>query len=118
MISWLDGGVQPAHRSKHGKFDDRAPVWKFLENLQAHQRPDFARWASRGRILIEVFPTLALSALEPSFFGHRRGPHYNPERPKTFSRSDWARVAEEVRKDHQDRLDARTPAENANASRR
>ena len=29
LISWLGGGVQPAHRSKLGMFADAAPIWRF-----------------------------------------------------------------------------------------
>jgi predicted RNase H-like nuclease len=83
-----------------------------------------------GRHLIEVFPALALAALDPAFCGRNLRPRYNPERRKTFKIDDWRAVlrvvADEakrlgyhdaaswvslqdphrVRKQHQDCLDA------------
>jgi predicted RNase H-like nuclease len=129
LISWMGGGVQPANRGKKGMFDDAAPVWAFLQALGATQRPEDARTGS-GRYVIEVFPALALAALEASFFGRLAGPRYNPERRKTFSLDHWSRVlaaveaealrlgcppvrdwladldVDRVRKEHQDKLDA------------
>ncbi|WP_181705310.1 DUF429 domain-containing protein [Chthonobacter rhizosphaerae] len=130
LVSWIGGGVQPANRSKLGMFDDEAPVWQFLEALGAIQHPEEARTASSGRYLIEVFPALALTGLDSSFFGRLAGPRYNPERRKTFQQDHWRRVlvavsaearrlgceavadwlpvldVEPVRKPHQDLTDA------------
>lgn len=89
LISWLGGGVQPANRSKIGMFDDAAPLWPFLSQLDAIEDPERARSASSGRYLIEVFPALALASLEVAFFGRLLGPRYNPARRKTFRLSDW-----------------------------
>lgn len=130
LISWVGGGVQPANRSKVGMFDDAAPVWRFLEALDAAQEPEHARSTTKGRHLLEVFPALALTALEPTFLARLAGPRYNPERRKAFRQDHWRKVlevvagearqlgcesvldwlaeldVEPVRKDHQDRLDA------------
>jgi len=130
LISWMGGGVQPANRSKVGMFDDRAPIWGFLIDLAAVQAPEDARSAGSGRHLIEVFPALALAALDPAFFGRNLGPRYNPQRRKTFKIDHWCAVLrvvadearrlgcdgaatwvgnldqEQVRKEDQDRLDA------------
>ena len=92
LISWIGGGVQPANRSKKGMFDDEAPVWRFLEALGARQEPEEARSASSGRHILEVFPAMALTALDPSFYGRLQGPRYNPERRKTFKPAHWRAV--------------------------
>lgn len=89
MISWLGGGVQPANRSKIGMFDDGAPLWPFLKQLQAVEDPEAARVAASGRFLIEVFPSLAVASFESAFFGRLLGPRYNPARRQTFRRADW-----------------------------
>ena len=92
LISWLGGGVQPANRGKIGMFDAAAPVWRFLAALDAAQSPEDARTSASGRHLIEVFPALALAALDPAFFGWKLGPRYNPDRRKTFKIVDWGAV--------------------------
>ena len=92
LVSWAGGGVQPANRGKRGMFDDDAPVWRFMKDLGAVQEPEEARSATSGRHLIEVFPALALPALELTFYGRLRGPRYNPERRKTFRRDHWREV--------------------------
>lgn len=129
LISWMGGGVQPANTGKAGMFDEAAPVWSFLRALSASQKPEEAR-SGAGRYVVEVFPALALAALQPAFLTRLGGPRYNPERRKTFSRASWLAVLdaveaessrfgcspmrdwiadlriETVRKEHQDRLDA------------
>ena len=94
LISWLGGGVQPSNTSKIGMFCLNSPIWTFLSSLQANENPEYARTATSGLHLIEVFPALALPSLEESFFGRLAGPRYNPERKKTFRIEDWTRVAE------------------------
>lgn len=89
LISWLGGGVQPANRSKIGMFDDAAPLWPFLSQLDAIEDPEQARSATSGRYLVEVFPALAIASFEAAFFGRLLGPRYNPARRKTFRLSDW-----------------------------
>jgi predicted RNase H-like nuclease len=73
-------------------FDDDAPIWRFIEGLGAIQDPEHARLATSGRYLIEVFPALAVLALETAFFGRLLGPRYNPERRKTFRLDHWRTV--------------------------
>ena len=43
VITWIGGGVQPANRQRLGMFDDAAPVWHFLNDLQAIENPERAR---------------------------------------------------------------------------
>ncbi len=130
LISWMGGGVQPANTGRP-LFGGEAPVTLFLRKLGAAEKPEMARTADHGLHLMEVFPALALASLDPTFFGMRKGPRYNPARRKTFRIEDWRAVVdaatreatnlgctplvswiEEMRaniapkKEHQDRLDA------------
>lgn len=66
VVSWIGGGVQPANRAKIGMFSDNAPIWRFLQCLEAADR----------------------------FCGKRLGPRYNPGRRKTFRIEDWRAVVE------------------------
>ena len=77
-------------------FDDAAPVWHFLNVLHAIEGPEHSRTQDSGRFIIEVFPALALPALNPAFFGRSMGPRYNPTR-RTFNSRDWIGVAETAR---------------------
>jgi hypothetical protein len=74
-------------------FCDASSIWRFLGSLGALQAPEQARVAAEGLFLIEVFPALALAALDSAFFGRLAGPRYNPARGKTFRNVDWRRVA-------------------------
>jgi predicted RNase H-like nuclease len=94
-ISWLGGGVQPANRARVGMFDDGAPIWSFLRDLNATEDPELARSAQVGLHIMEVFPALALPAFHDDFCGRLRAPRYNPAR-RTFRREDWVRVVEVV----------------------
>jgi predicted RNase H-like nuclease len=93
LVSFVGGGVQPANRSKTGMFCDDAPVWAFLSAVDATQDPLRARTASAGHFVIEVFPALALPALEDGFAGRLRAPKYNPQNRKKFRLEDWQAVA-------------------------
>ena len=94
LICKLRSGVQPASRSKSELFGPNAPVWKFLNRIDARENPTVARGARRGLHLIEVFPALALPALEPRIMSRRHAARYNPD--KTFSLCDWKLVANAV----------------------
>ncbi|MBL4557045.1 MAG: DUF429 domain-containing protein [Rhodobacteraceae bacterium] len=93
LVSFVGGGVQPANRSKTGMFCDDAPIWAFLSAVDATQDPLRARTASAGHFVIEVFPALALPALEDGFAGRLRAPKYNPQNRKKFRLEDWQAVA-------------------------
>lgn len=97
LVSWLGGGVQPSNRGRVGMFDDAAPIWRFLSELKAEEKPEQARSAHRGLHLIEVFPALALASLDDAFFGRRRAPKYNPIR-NTFRLCDWKHVTRSAQK--------------------
>jgi predicted RNase H-like nuclease len=77
-------------------FCDAAPIWKFLESLNAKEDPEASRTDTLGLHLIEVFPALALPSLSPTFFGRMAAPKYNPARRKTYRPGDWMRVTEAV----------------------
>ncbi len=94
-ISWLGGGVQPANRTRVGMFDEGAPIWSFLRDLNATEDPERARLADIGLYVMEVFPALALPAFHQDFCGRLRAPRYNPAR-RTFRKEDWGRVVEVV----------------------
>ena len=74
LVSFVGGGVQPANRSKGNMFGDDAPIWGFKRKLGAHEDPEAYRAAQAGLFLVEVFPALALPALNP-VFGQRMGAH-------------------------------------------
>ena len=97
LISGLGGGVQPAFRGKRATFGPDAPVWNFLDRIGARENPPAARTAKDGLHLIEVFPALALPALEPRIMARGRAACYNPKN-RNFSLSDWKLVASAVRR--------------------
>ncbi len=94
LVSYVGGGVQPAYRggNKASMFGDGAPIWKFIEDLAAEQSPRNARKATEGHFLIEVFPALALTALEPDFGKRKGAPKYSPDKGKKFRLQDWKKV--------------------------
>ena len=96
LVSFVGGGVQPANRSKIGMFCDNSPIWSFISALDATEDPLQARTASAGHFLIEVFPALALPALDDSFAQRLRAPKYNPQNRKKFRVEDWQAVARVV----------------------
>ena len=98
LISRLGGGVQPANRGKAAMFGANAPIWRFLERLGASQNPPAARTMTHGLHLLEVFPALALPALEPEIMKRKRAVSYNPANKRTFSCDDWRLVAGAVRR--------------------
>ena len=103
LVSRLRGGVQPANqgKTKSGRtmpskvrmFGPEAPIWQFLRRIDAVQNPPQSRSAASGRHAIEVFPALALPALEPAILQRKRAARYNPANRRRFSLSDWRLVA-------------------------
>lgn len=92
LMSWSGGGVQPAYRGKATLFGDGAPIWRFLAALGFRDDPEAAATASAGGFVMEVFPAMALLALDPAFLAVRgAGPRYNPAR-KTFRQEAWRAV--------------------------
>ena len=102
LISRLRGGVQPAYRRKTSLFGPEAPIWKFLDSLGARENPPAARTAKDGLHLIEVFPALALPAMEPWILERGRAARYNPQKRKRFCLSDWKLVASAVERHARD----------------
>ncbi len=97
LISALKSGVQYANRSREALFGAYAPVWSFIERFDARENPPAARAATSGLHMIEVYPALALPALEPSIMERKRAARYNPKkRSKNFSLDDWKLVASAV----------------------
>ena len=94
LMSWSGGGVQPAFRgaSKAALFGDGAPIWRFLAALGFRDDPEAAALAQAGGFVMEVFPAMALLALDPAFLeAPGAGPRYNPAR-KTFRQEAWRAV--------------------------
>ncbi len=89
LMSWSGGGVQPAFRGKAALFGDGAPIWRFLAALGFRDDPHAAAGAASGGFVMEVFPAMALLALDPAFLAARGGgPRYNPVR-NTFRLEAW-----------------------------
>jgi predicted RNase H-like nuclease/uncharacterized protein (DUF433 family) len=103
LINRLKGGVQPANRGKVQMFGDTAPIWSFLESLNARENPEAARHCESGDFLIEVFPALALPAMVDAIPARGRAAKYNPAIKAQFSCDDWLMVATSVA-DHASRL--------------
>jgi predicted RNase H-like nuclease len=93
LISFAGGGVQPSNRGKSNMFGDQAPIWRFLDRLGATQDPIAARTAQVGTFVMEVYPALALAALNPVFAKRKGAPKYNPSNRKKFRLEDWQAVA-------------------------
>ena len=96
VISYIGGGVQPANRGKQDMFGNNAPIWGFLKKLESRQQPMKARTANSGHYLIEVFPALALPALDSDFAKRKGAPKYNPANKRMFRIDDWREVAQVV----------------------
>lgn len=96
LVSFVGGGAQMANRSKTGMFCDASPIWSFISSLDATEDPIQARTASAGHFLIEVFPALALPALDDGFAQRLTAPKYNPQNRKKFRLEDWQAVARVV----------------------
>ena len=110
LMSRLRSAAQSASRNQGPMFGDNAPVWGFISRIGplhyvgrttdlADNRTfvDFesARNAADQTHLIEVYPALALPALEHEFMDRRRAARYNPQRPN-FSLDDWQLVCKTV----------------------
>ena len=120
----LRSAAQSAMRSGRGQqsamFGDSAPVWKFISDVGACEYAGKTGHAGGGIVnfeaakpstgrtgihLIEVYPALALAALEPGLMEHRHNrsgkwirwaARYNPTRRRTFSVADWQLVCNTV----------------------
>lgn len=94
LIGKLGSGVQPASRKKE-VFGPNAPVRRFLNEIDVLQDPMIARVSQEGAYLIEVYPVLALAALEPEIMEREQAARYNPTKPN-FRVDDWKLVAKAV----------------------
>ena len=92
LLGRLGGGVHSSNSNKQ-EFCDDAPIWKFLERLDAIENPEMARTANDGLYLAEVFPALALASFDQEFIESETLPRYNPTK-RTFKQSDWMRVTD------------------------
>ena len=104
LIGQLRSAVQPANRRKSDMFGPNAPIWRFIKQIGAQENPPAARTAKDGLHLMEVFPALALPALEPAIMERKCAARYNPKnKNKNFSLRDWKLVASAVQR-HADAL--------------
>ena len=96
IVNRLKGGVQPGRRGGGGAlmFGDGAPIWRFLERLDAVQDPERARASNSGRFAMEVFPAVALPSLVPAIWERQRAAKYNPEVRRMFLLTDWHLVCD------------------------
>ena len=102
LMRSLGSGTQPANRNKAAMFGDNAPIWTFINRIKptgitCRGLKDFeaARMATRETHLIEVYPALALPAMNPVFMERGSVARYNPEKGN-FSQADWRLVCEIV----------------------
>ncbi len=93
VVGAMRGGVQMASRSRAGMFDDAAPIWKLLHELDYQQQP-FASRPRSGAYVLEVYPCLNILGLVPDFLDRRRCAKYNPRQKKTFDIHDWRRLCQ------------------------
>lgn len=91
IVNRIGGGVQPTNTSKVSMFGRSAPIWSFLDTINARENPVVARNANQGVFLIEVFPALALPSLIPEIWQRKRAAKYNPV-ARNFSPLDWKLV--------------------------
>ena len=117
LMSRLRSGVQSANRNKESLFGDEAPIWEFIsdtgsckysgttDHAACNPIVDFeaAKTATGQTHLIEVYPALALPALEPKFMARKYAARYNPRNKKKFCLADWRRVCETVHR-HADKF--------------
>jgi predicted RNase H-like nuclease len=91
-VSLRYGGMQPANTAKEEMFGKEAPVWSFLARFGGPADPLGPLVGTR---VFETYPVLAMISLGWTLPDSRpagRLPKYNPERKKTFSKSDWEHV--------------------------
>ena len=96
LISYVGGGAQPANLSKAALFGENSPFRQFLLELGATEDPLAARACEVGNFMIEVYPALALPALNSPFAERLGGPKYNPGNKKKFRQKDWVAVTDIV----------------------
>ena len=87
LMGSLGSGTQPANRNKAAMFGNNAPIWTFINRIKptgmtCRGLKDFeaARMATRETHLIEVYPALALPAMNPVFMERGSVARYNPEK--------------------------------------
>ena len=102
LMRRLHSGTQPANRSKDTIFGDNAPIWRFISRIKppgmtCRALKDFeaARMATGETHLIEVYPALALPAMNRDFMVGQVAARYNPANTN-FSPDDWRLVCEIV----------------------
>ena len=95
-VSLRYGGMQPASTAREEMFGIRAPVWSFLDRFGGPADPMGLR---AGTQILETYPVLIIISLGWTLADPRpagRLPKYNPERKKTFSKSDWDYVCSQT----------------------
>ena len=96
LVSYVGGGTQPANLSKAALFGEHSPFRQFLLELGATEDPLAARAGEVGNFMIEVYPALALPALNSPFAERLGAPKYNPGNKKKFRQKDWVAVTDVV----------------------
>ena len=96
LIRKLGSAVLPANLEKSNLFGPSAPIQHFLSEINALQNPMTTRVSQEGAYVIEVYPVLALTALEPAIMERKEVARYNPKNRKKFRGGDWRLVANTV----------------------
>ena len=103
LMNRLHRGTQPANRNKDTMFGDNASIWRFINRINppgmtCRALIDFeaARMATEGTHLIEVYPALALPAMNQVFMDRELAARYDPGKGN-FPPDDWRLVCEIVR---------------------
>ena len=98
LMRRLHSGTQPANLNKDAMFGDNAPIRRFIRRIKppdmtCRDLKDFeaARRATSETHLIEVYPALALPAMNQVFMDRELAARYDPEK-RNFSPEDWRRV--------------------------
>jgi predicted RNase H-like nuclease/L-amino acid N-acyltransferase YncA len=96
LMSSVRGAIQPSNRGKTDLFGELAPIWDFLDRLNADIDWTRSIGATSGRHAIEVYPAAALLGLFPGLLDRKRAAKYNPANKKMFSLGDWQMVCNGV----------------------
>ena len=102
LMSRLHSGVQPANLGKAAMFGYQAPIRTFIDNVSPSMDFEAAKSPAGHTHLVEVYPALALPALEPHFMKPRHScrrwaARYNPKNSH-FDLSDWKLVCRTVQR--------------------
>ena len=102
LMTRLGSAAQPANLNKAAMFGPKAPIRKFISKVSPSMDFEAAKSPAGHTHLVEVYPALALPALEPHFMKPRHNcrrwaARYNPKNSH-FDLSDWKLVCRTVQR--------------------